>query len=383
MVEEKIKLDLRKFNLDKIDFLKWFKTLAFLLLILLIFNIYQTFTLSSSLIKEIDKSIEEARPADVEILIIKPDKSCEGCFLIENKVEEFKKLNVKVVKEVTLKASEASDYISKYDLKKLPAFLIEGEIEKLDFGKSFTKVSNGLVFSDILPPFFSIKENRIVGKVSINIINPSNCDLCTGAQLVFENLIRAGIGIEEYKELNEVGAKNLIQKYKITKLPALIASSELSKYDGIKNAFKSVGSVENDGSYVLRNVDPPYKDLTTGQVKGLVNVRYLVDESCSSCYDVKTFGQILSRNLGIKIKNENNIDFKTTEGKKLIETYAIKKLPAIIISSDVKEYPGAFKVLEGVGSVENDGSYVFRNNEVLGNYKDLETGKVVELQKKQ
>ncbi|MBS3111939.1 hypothetical protein J4459_01610 [Candidatus Woesearchaeota archaeon] len=112
-------------------------------------------------------------------------------------------------------------------------------------------------------------------------------------------------------------------------------------------------------------------------------MRYIVDESCSSCYDVKTFGQILSRNLGIKIKNENNIDFKTTEGKKLIETYAIKKLPAIIISSDVKEYPGAFKVLEGVGSVENDGSYVFRNNEVLGNYKDLETGKVVELQKKQ
>ncbi|MBS3111938.1 hypothetical protein J4459_01605, partial [Candidatus Woesearchaeota archaeon] len=155
--------------------------------------------------KEIDKSIEEARPADVEILIIKPDKSCEGCFLIENKVEEFKKLNVKVVKEVTLKASEASDYISNYDLKKLPTFLVEGEIEKFDFGKSFTKVSNGLVFSEVLPPFFSIKENRIVGKVSINIINPSNCDLCTGAQLVFENLIRAGIGIEEYKELNEVG----------------------------------------------------------------------------------------------------------------------------------------------------------------------------------
>ena len=106
----------------------------------------------------------------------------------------------------------------------------------------------------------------------------------------------------------------------------------------------------------------------------------LTDESCSDCYDASIHKQILSR-LGLVISEEEEIDVSTENGKKLIEKYEINAVPTIIIQGDAEEYPALAQVWSQVGTVEDDGSYVFRKIEAMGRgikYKDLTTNSVVD-----
>ena len=80
------------------------------------------------------------------------------------------------------------------------------------------------------------------------------------------------------------------------------------------------------------------------------------------------------------MNKENKVDISSAEGKALVEKYAIKKVPTVVISGDLREYEGFDTVWGQVGSIEEDGTYVFRQLEVLSQnivYKDLTTGEVV------
>ena len=66
------------------------------------------------------------------------------------------------------------------------------------------------------------------------------------------------------------------------------------------------------------------------------------------------------------------------EGKALIAEYGIEKVPTILIKGDAGAYPSLVKAWKSVGTVEQDGTYVFRKLEIIKKtYKDLATGEVV------
>ena len=53
-------------------------------------------------------------------------------------------------------------------------------------------------------------------------------------------------------------------------------------------------------------------------------------------------------------------------------------MPTIILTGDADKYPSMTGVWPTVGTVEDDGAYIFRKVEVLRQtYKDLTTGEVV------
>ena len=67
----------------------------------------------------------------------------------------------------------------------------------------------------------------------------------------------------------------------------------------------------------------------------------------------------------------------------MIKQYALTKIPTIVLSGDIALYEKLTSVWSQVGTVETNGSYVFRSTEVLGvPYYDLEKEEVVIPEKK-
>ena len=80
--------------------------------------------------------------------------------------------------------------------------------------------------------------------------------------------------------------------------------------------------------------------------------------------------QILN-GFGISINNEKTYDINSNEGKSLISKYNIKKVPIIILSPEAKNYDAFVNAWKQVGSAEDDGWYVMRKPEVIGEIREI------------
>ena len=127
-------------------------------------------------------------------------------------------------------------------------------------------------------------------------------------------------------------------------------------------------------------INPPYKEVKTGLVKGLVAVTYLNDASCTGCYDVKMHKSILE-GLGMKIKSEKAVDITSADGMAFKDKYKITNVPTVLLSEDAAEYTALKNIWSQVGSIESDGTYIFRQMGQLGagvKYKNIVSGEIVE-----
>lgn len=217
--------------------------------------------------------------------------------------------------------------------------------------------------------------------VSLIIVSAtSQCDnKCFDASLYQPQLTQIGVnfGTTTQYELGTAEASAAISKYGLTTLPALVFSKELGSYSQIASVWTQVGTIANDGSYVLQGANPPYYDLATGSVKGLVSLTYLNDSSCSQCYDVTLHNQILSR-FGMQFSNTSVVDVASAAGKALVAKYGITAVPTVLLDAEAGRYRSFGQIWQSVGTVAADGTYIFTNLTAIGQpYMDLSTGKVV------
>lgn len=331
---------------------------------------------------------EIMRPAVIQIIKLTTDE-CEDCFDIEKAVTSLKNQNVNVTEETVLDmdAEEGRALIKTYTIKKIPAIIIKGELNKSDSLMKFYEKNgqvrdiNTTLYTNIQPPYYDVSQGRVVGRVMVfNIIDPS-CTQCVSLAALETALSQAGVQtiktapyIYDSKE-----GKDLITKYGITRIPAMLIAQEIDVYETIKNEIKTLAGDAKNGYYAIHSLQPPYVDLQKNAVVGLVTLTLLADKSCTTCYDVRTNEQIVQR-FGIALEKVNSYDISDPEGKAVLAKYQITKVPAIIVSADVDAYPSFKQVWQNVGTVEDDGTYVMRNPQLLGTYKDLATGKVVAAQ---
>jgi hypothetical protein len=224
--------------------------------------------------------------------------------------------------------------------------------------------------------------------VSLITISDSSCtecfDVSTTASQINEFSSQLGIRAVESKtyEYNSTEAIALISKYNITKTPTVIISKEAQNASSFMQGWNNVGSVEADGTLVYRQIAPPYKELATGKIVGLVSMVYLNDNGCAQCYNVSLHKLVIVNRFGAKVSNESYVDVDSNEGKKLIGTYNITKVPTVIISPDLSAYNVDSFWLQ-YGSIEKDGSYIFRDMNALlnlpGAYRDLATNNTIYL----
>ena len=357
---------------QKINFETIIHTLIVAIIMLFIINMILTFSVTDGFNKKIDNIIEEQRPADISLTII--NAQCSSCQSIQTVVDSIKSANVNIEKETNLNAEEAQDLIIKYNIQKLPAIIITGEINKTNIN-SMTKVEDVLVYINAGIPYYDIEEKKIKGEVTAVVINPDECKKCYNSGFLISQLQQSGIVIQKIETKKQSEAWDLIIKYNIQKLPAIILSEGLGEYTSLVQAWSQLGVIK-DNSYVVTTLPPPYLDLQSGQIKGLVKVTYLTDKTCTTCYDVMNHKQVMQR-FGVEIDKDEIVDISSTIGKQLITKYKITKVPIVIFSKDISAYDSFIQVLSTVSEKQTDGSVVFTNPEVMGIYKDIIANKII------
>lgn len=349
--------------------------LAVLIAVVLLFNAIQINNITGIL----DGPEPPAKP-EVKVTLIQAD--CTDCADFKDAVAQLRAApSFTVTDDQTLDASDkhALRLMQENNITRLPALVIEGEIEAVSF-EGFTKTDSGLVLQSP-PPYYDVVSGSVKGLVSIKMVrpNPGTCDDCTNVTGLGEQLKALGIGIagQDTVDASSADGKSLIEAYEITKLPAIILSSDLQEYPQIAQQWVQAGDIAPDGSFVLRTITPPYYDLVQGKVRGAVDLISIVDATCATCYNVSLHKSIL-QNFGISLSSEKTFDVASTEGKNLINQYNISLVPTIIMTGDQALYDALTQVWDSVGSVEKDGAYVFRRADLLqgATYKDVTTGKV-------
>ncbi|MFA5029229.1 MAG: hypothetical protein WC518_00580 [Patescibacteria group bacterium] len=216
-------------------------------------------------------------------------------------------------------------------------------------------------------------------KLRITIVTSKNCQECFDINLLLQALRQNNIEEKgtETLYIEDNATKTLLDKYKITKIPTVLIAGELDKNPNLKSAWPQLGEII-DGVFVFREIIPPYIEVATGQVRGKFSVIFLTDKSCDKCYDINLHNTALT-NLGMKPSETKTIDVASDEGKALVKEYGIKAVPTILLQGELSEYQNLSQVWPTVGTVAEDGTYIFTKMDEMGTYKDLTKGKVVEV----
>jgi hypothetical protein len=346
------------------------------LILIVIFNLNAV----SGIDKKIDNLMEEAEPAELELITL--TATCQGCpdiTPITSIVKDSSSVVVKGEKSLDGTSETGKALIKKYGITKLPTLILSGEISRVSFS-GFKTIDNVLVYDNLMPPYMDAVSNEIKGKVKLITLKQDSCTKCADVDAVSDNLKASNVFIDKEEELSSTSAKGkeLIKQLNIKKLPALLISQEIEEYPIVEQIEKA-GLLFKDGYYLVEG-GVPYYDLETSKTRGLVDLTLLTDDSCEDCYDV-SLHKIIFANIGLFIDGENTIDIGSIEGKKLVEKYKLVNVPTVFLSGDMDAYDGFKEDLWGkVGTIENDGNYVFRNIELLGPeilYKNLATGEIV------
>ena len=360
---------------------KVYVILGIALILFGIYNISQITSFSRLFSTKLAEAKEAARPAQIELITIK-DANCKDCFDITPVVSSIKKYNVNITKEenLDLNSEKAEELINEYGIEKIPAVLLFGEIDRNRISE-LEERKDSLLFTNLLPPYTDAKSKKTMGKVSAIILKDTSCEKCIDLSKLLSDIKKLGVNIVSERSLNKEDeySQELIKKYSIDKLPTLILSDDLKVYSQDINArINQVGSIEDDGFYVLRLINPPYLNLSSNKIIGLVSMTVITDKSCNECYDPNKFHKPILQRMGVVFEKEDKADISSPEGKALLSKYSIDKVPTIILEGDVEAYPVLVNAWTDVGTKESDGMYVFRKVEVAQQaYKDLSKGEIV------
>ncbi|MBI4153832.1 hypothetical protein HY501_00695, partial [Candidatus Woesearchaeota archaeon] len=129
------------------------------------------------------------------------------------------------------------------------------------------------------------EESKSMPPLDVIVIKHAQCRECPDLRLIAENL-KSQLNIREIVELDENTGRSLVMKYQLKRLPVVVFSAEMEQYAEIAANWQLFGERAEDGSYLLTKANPPFMDLETGEVSGLVSLTNVVDKTCEECYDV-------------------------------------------------------------------------------------------------
>lgn len=216
--------------------------------------------------------------------------------------------------------------------------------------------------------------------IEMIVIEEPGCAQCVKLELLKDAVLKQKVKLVKDEKLSfqDPKAKELIERFKIAKLPVMIVTGELSKHPEVDAFWGKLGKI-TDNTFVLTQIATPYFEIATGEVRGKTSVVYLSDKSCETCYDVNLHENILTKNFGLFLEEKTSLDISSKEGKALIAKYDLIYVPTIIITGEVPLYAQLNSIWSQVGTIEKDGAYVFREGvkNMRGVYKDLSTDKEI------
>ena len=224
---------------------------------------------------------------------------------------------------------------------------------------------------------YSLRESTRPADLTLTRIVDANCLSCTTVGSLSDpitNNTNAKINSVKTLEFSTLDAKALIMKYNITKFPAVIVTGEFKKENVVSLWGNMEGRMLTDA--VVIEANPPYVDVTSSNEVGLVSVTYLVDPSCTLCFNVSQVTTLFEQQ-GMVVANTKTIDYTSSRGQQDIVDYNIQRIPAVIFSNDVNYYPQLHQFVSSLNATEKNGSFAF--HAVVPPYLDLSQNKVVGL----
>ncbi len=326
------------------------------------------------------RGVPAAELNGMQVIGISAD-DCDTCTDIQEIVDSVQaspELKVTSARVIGSNTAEAKDLIKKYDIKRVPVMILTGDLSTIPPEATVTRVGDAIIVDQLPPPYYDIENDRVGGIVDATILTAPKCTQCSNVTQIIDQLTAMGIAFGDVNELeyDSVEGKKVVKEFDIDAVPTIVFSEGAGDYPIIQQAWEQLGTIE-DGNYVLREVLPPYVNISTNKVAGIVKTTFLADKSCDDCMEVATLKDIMTGSFGIG-EDGTTVDVSSDAGKGLIVKYNITAVPTVLIQGDTGPYVALKGAWVDIGTEEKDGTLIWRDLGLIGSYLDLVTGKVVE-----
>ena len=226
--------------------------------------------------KKMAESAETKRPANLDIVMI-TDTACKDCFNLNSVLDNIKKENIKVnsQKTIGIASDEGKQLITKYAIKKLPTFLVKGELAKNSvLAKFFSQagdITDGtFVFRQVGGPYVETATGKVKGRVNLVLLTDTTCLECY--DVTQHEVILKQFGLQptsKVVDIKSAAGASFINSYKIKMTPTFVLTGDVDSYPEFKKIWPQVGIIANDGAYVFTKGVPfmgVYKNLTTNKI---------------------------------------------------------------------------------------------------------------------
>ena len=210
------------------------------------------------------------------ILLTTPD--CESCFdlgplrdyLVEGGVEE------KDIEEIDHKSLGGKNLLKRHNITQVPTAVVTGDffdnkyIQEL-IGTAGEVRDDVFVLTKLQPPFIDLEADKVRGLFEVTYLGDDSCDECYDIgdhKIVLERLALKPT-TEKFVDISSEEGQVLTEEYSIFAVPTIVLRGDLGVYERLFEIWKEVGTVEEDGSWVLREGVASmgvYKSLPDGEI---------------------------------------------------------------------------------------------------------------------
>lgn len=212
----------------------------------------------------------------VRTLVLQDPHNCPDCFDILRYAEELQDM-------INMSIENAD--LGVIDTSRLPALAFNQTIEQYPesfvqgwerYGETVT-IADGkysgtwYILPTLNPPYLDTMSNLVKGRVTATYVTLERCSECYDVFMNREFMRESRI--TPYHEIivdaDSPQGKILIDRYAIDAVPTLFMSPEAGEYTNLKPGWPMVGTIESDGTFVLRNLQRlgvTYYDLNSNQV---------------------------------------------------------------------------------------------------------------------
>ncbi len=162
-------------------------------------------------------------------------------------------------------SAEAQELIRRYNITRLPTLILSTDITTYGFFNESvspfgTMEGDWFVLRNTSIPYVNLAKNHSVrGAISVRMIKNSSCTGCFNVSYLSDYLANsAGLFVANKTtyDVDSTDAKDLIHRYNLTMLPAMLYSPDTGDYPGFDAAWlRQNNTIESDGWYVFRQQD--------------------------------------------------------------------------------------------------------------------------------
>jgi len=219
-----------------------------------------------------------ADAADELKIVLLTTPECEDCFdlqplrdyIIEGGAEESN------ITEIEYTSSKGEKLLKKYNITKVPTALLMGNYSDYDYlqelvGTAGEIVEDALLITKLQPPYLDLEQDRLRGLFEVTYITDETCEECYDIEehrVILERLVLKPSS-ERYIDVSSEEGILLLEEYDILAVPTLVFRGDLLVYERLIEIWQEVGSIEDDGAWVLREgvgSMGTYKQLPEGSI---------------------------------------------------------------------------------------------------------------------